>query len=196
MPRHSTFPALYDQCKVISITFLKKSGYLKPGEWRTGIISWTRAGNKNGSISFDLNMIATNPYFELHYTLDSNPISYVVRLVSLSSNLGKGSIWFFLCPLTNKRCRKLYLIGSKFLHRNAFNRCYYEKQVFSRRNLELCRLYDILHLSDMAYDKIHSKYFRTHYLGKPTKRYRKLMEKIASADKLNAIEIEERIYRK
>jgi len=40
---------------------------------------------------------------------------------------GKGVIWHFLCPATRKRCRKLYLVDTYFLHREAFNGCFYEK---------------------------------------------------------------------
>ena len=35
------------------------------------------------------------------------------------SNLEEGIVWYFLCPETGKRCGKLYLQGTRFLHREA-----------------------------------------------------------------------------
>ena len=53
MPKPHTFPTLYDDLKTVSISFLTMHGYLKPNQWRSGTITWTRNGNKTASISFD-----------------------------------------------------------------------------------------------------------------------------------------------
>lgn len=196
MPRHSTCPTLYDECKVINISSLMRMGYLKPGEWRTGSLTWSRNGTITSSIGFSGNMFADRPYCELNYTCDGTSIKYEVSLVSVRSNIGKGVIWYFLCPATGLRCRKLYLIGSRFLHRKAFRGCFYEKQTYSARNRWLCRSYEIIFGVEKAYEQIYSKYFKKHYAGKPTKRYQKLVKKINEGSRINERDIEEMVYRR
>ena len=63
-----------------------------------------------------------------NYLQNGRPISYKISLVSLASNIGRGVVWFFLCPQTSKRCRKIYLLRERFLHREAFTGCMYEIQ--------------------------------------------------------------------
>lgn len=196
MPRHSSLPTLYDECKTIDLSFLKKWGYLKPGQWKSGGITWSRAGNKTGSISFSVDMLTHNHYLELDYRSNEIPRKYQIQLVSILSNIGKGRIWYFLCPSTGKRCRKLYLVGGYFLHRTAFKGCFYEKQTYSRRNRSLCKLYETSFGCDKAYETIYSKYFKTHYAGRPTRRYRKMMKMISDSRQINESEIEQMIYRK
>jgi hypothetical protein len=191
MPRHSSIPTLYDECKTISLASLKKWGYLMPGQWRNGNISWSRAGNQTGSISFSIDMFSDNPCFELDYRCNETAINYQVHLVSIPSNIGKGVVWYFLCPRTGKRCRKLYLINKYFLHRTAFSGCFYEKQTYSQRNRDLCRLFETVSAADKAYEAIYSKHFKTHYAGKPTKRYVKLNQRIVAGQGIS----EDSLYR-
>ncbi len=73
-----------------------------------------------GTISIQVNTISESPYTELDYKCDSEPIKYIIYLVSVPSNIGVGKVWYFLCPNTGKRCRKLYMINTYFLHRSAF----------------------------------------------------------------------------
>ncbi len=191
MPRHSTWPTLFDECKTINIRFLKKNGYLKDGIFRGGQMTWSRNGEQTGSISFTINTLSNSSYMELDYKYrDEKNVNYQVRLVSIPSNLGKGVIWYFLCPSTGKRCRKLYLIQGLFLHRKAFRGCFYEKQLYSHRNRNMCRTFQKFFGSDKAYEAIYSKYFKKHYKGKPTKRYLKLMQIISISDQLNPSDVE------
>jgi len=93
------------------------------------------------------------------------------------SNLGKGNIWYFLCPATGKRCRKLYLVGERFLHREAFEGCFYQKQVQSKYYTYLENTIGREFEADEAYDEMHRPFFKKYYNGKPTKRYLRLMKK-------------------
>ena len=43
---------------------------------------------------------------------------------------------------------------------------------------------------DRLYEELYSKHFKTHYNGKPTKRYLKLMRQINKAERLSVSEIE------
>jgi hypothetical protein len=119
MPKFPTFPTIYDNCKTVSISDLKRWEYLKPNQFKSGLITWSINGNKSGSISIRTNTNSENPYLELDYKCNETPINYRVQLVSIPSNLGKGVVWFFICPRTGKRCRKLHLADIYFYHRSA-----------------------------------------------------------------------------
>lgn len=185
MPKFSSFPTLYDDCKTVTITFLKQHGYLQPDRWRSGTITWSRNGNKTGSISITTFTYAENPYLELDYKCNDKPINYKVPLVIKPSNLGKGLVWFFRCPHTGKLCRKLYLADTYLLHRSAFKGCMYEKQTYSKKNREHFRQWGKLFGTDEIYEQLYGKYFKTHYAGKPTKRYQKLWKKLREAGEVS-----------
>ena len=178
MGRTSTFPDLFDECQTIEIGKLAEWGYLQPGQIKNGTITWSRNGNKTGCIDIGINTQCDSPYLILDYKFREIPINYRVQLVSIPSNLGKGKVWYFLCPLIGKRCRKLYRLGAKFLHREAHPFAFYESQTYSHNNRNLLRLFDKKFGSEKAYDQIYSKHFKTHYAGKPTKRYKKLLRQI------------------
>lgn len=186
MPKYPTFPTLYDECKTVSISFLKAHGYLKPDQWKNGTITWSRGEGASkritGSISIAINTREESHYLELDYKSNDKPIKYRVQLVSIPSNIGKGVVWYFICPNTGKRCRKLYLISGYFLHRRAFKGCFYEKQTHSHKNRRLYNSLEIVFGTEKIYEQIYSKHFKSHYAGKPTKRYLKLMKQIAAAE--------------
>ena len=144
MAKVPTFPTLYNEALQISISKLKEWEYLNPEQIKSGTLTWSRNGNKTGSISIRVNTHSEQPYIELDYKYRDEPRNYKVRLVSMPSNLGKGLIWYFLCPQTNKRCRKLYSIGGYFLHREAFNGCMYETQTQSKKYRQLDKTFGVV----------------------------------------------------
>ena len=189
--RYSRIPDLFNECHTIEIANLIEWGYLIPGQTKNGTITWSRNGNKTGAINIWVNTLSENYHMTLSYNYRDKPVLYRVQLVSVPSNLGKGKVWYFLCPVTGKRCRKLYSIGEKFLHREAYQGCMYETQTYSQKNRYLVRQYDKYFCREKAHEQIYSKYFKTHYAGKPTKRYLKLQRKIQES---RGISIEELMY--
>jgi hypothetical protein len=171
MPKPPTFPTLYDELKTVSISFLTKYGYLKPNQWRSGIITWSRNGNETGSISISVNTETESPYLELDYKHNEAPINYKVQLISAPSNLGKGVVWYFVCPNTGKRCRKLYLVETYFYHRSAFKNCMYEKQTQSKKSRYLDKTLGTYLRSEQILEQLDKKHFKKEYAGKPTKKY-------------------------
>ena len=138
MAKPCTFPTLYDEVLQIHISKLKECGYIDPEQIKSGTLNWSRNGNPTGSISIQANTYSEKPYIELDYKYKDEPRNYKVYLTSTPSNLNRGEIWYFICPQTKKRCRKLYSIGGYFLHREAFPGCLYEIQTQSKkyRNLK------------------------------------------------------------
>lgn len=115
---------------------------------------------------------------------DSNPGACVRSII------GNGLIWYFVCPKTGNRCRKLYLVDGYFYHREAFTGCFYEKQTYSRAKRDLCKQYENYFGVEQAYDKIYSKHFKKQYNAKPTKRFLKLQQSILKGEGIN----EEQLY--
>lgn len=180
MPKPHTFPSLFDDCKTISITKLREWDYLQMNILKSGTVSWSRNEQRYASIGITVNTLSAQPFIELNYTCDGKPINYKVRLITKRSNLGNGFLWYFSCPITKQLCRKLYMIDTYFLHRSAFKGAMYEKQTHSRHaRLELKRWAGLFEV-EKIYEKVYSRYFKSHYAGLPTKTYRLLCKRLAA----------------
>ena len=132
MPKQATIPTLYDEVKRIRLSDITKNGELKNKTVVRGTITWTNDfTQKKNSISYTLNTYNEEPVLTLDYVCNGDPVNYQVYFTSVPSNLGKGSVWYFVCPHTQKRCRVLYLVDTYFLHREAFKGCMYQIQTFS-----------------------------------------------------------------
>jgi len=190
MPKPHTFPTLFDAVKTVSISFLAKHRYLKPNQLQSGTITWSNNGNKTGSISIQVNTQSEHPYIELDYICNEALIKYRVQLVSALSNLGKGLVWYFVCPRTGKRCRKLYLADTYFYHRSAFTGCMYEKQTQSKYARMLDKKFGIVFKTDELYNQLHKKHFKRYYAGKPTKRFLQITKQLQQADNFSLRELE------
>ncbi|HMG16615.1 MAG TPA: hypothetical protein VK590_14255 [Saprospiraceae bacterium] len=172
MGRYSTGVWTTNDCKTISISFLKKYGYLEPGIIKKGVLSYSINGNPNGAISISTNTI-DEPYLEIAYILSSSKteerknIKYRVLLVKAASNLGKGFRYYFLCPFSFKRCEILYMAyGSHYYkHREAYkNRIYYPLQQESKMG----QIFKY-HAINKVLDKLYQKKVKSHYKGVKTK---------------------------
>ena len=116
-------------------------------------------------------------FVKLDYKINGESINYRIELVSVPSNLGKGSVFYFVCPVTRRRCRKLYLIGKYFLSRFAFPSALYTKQTQAKSWRHLSRAFDVLNLRDERIDFIAKRYAKTWYKGKPTKRFQRILDR-------------------
>jgi hypothetical protein len=195
MPKPHTFPTLYNDVLQISITKLKEWEYLNPEQIKKGIITWSRNDNKRGSISIQVNTQNEQPYIELDYKSNDEPRNYKVHLVSIPSNLGKGNIWYFLCPKTNKRCRKLYSVGGFFYHREAFKNVFYESQTRGKNYRLLNQIYGGYFKADELYEHLYAKHFRKTYAGKPTKKYLRIMKELQKSEHITFTDIKEMLFK-
>ena len=182
MGRPSRIPDLFDECHKIEMKDLIQWGYLKPGQTKSGTITWSRNCNKTGCIDIWVSTHSENYNLTLSYHYGGKHVLYKVEMTSVPSNLGRGQVWYFLCPETGKRCRKLYRLGPKFLHREAYTGALYDTQTYSQKNRALFKIYNKDFISDEVFEELYSKHFKTHYAGKPTKRLEKLRKKIEEAE--------------
>lgn len=178
MGRHSDIPTLYDFCKQLSVSDLKKWNYLMPNQLSEGVIRFTSFNYETLEVSIKVCTDIENPFIKLKYSISGTELNYRVYFEFVPSNLGTGNIWYFSCPRSNTRCRKLYLINGYFQHRTAYDKGYYQTQTLGTKDKYLIRQFDKLQKSNKAKRQLHSKYFKRYYKGKPTKQYLKLLKQI------------------
>jgi hypothetical protein len=182
MPRMSMFPNTVEDCLTYNIKSLVDKGYLSVYSAFDCTSTWSRNGSEFAKVSYQIFNSEDEAYIIFDYLFNNEPRKYRVDLVSKVSNLGKGKIYFFECIKTGKLCRKLYMKNGYFVHRTAYNNLMYSNQIESKKNRDLLRIFDKAFLKDEVYETRFKKYFKTHYKGKPTKRFLKTQRKIDLAD--------------
>lgn len=190
MPKPYTFPKLYDETFKISLSKLKEWGYLEQGQTKSGRITWSRNGEPTGSISIFSNTISPLPFIELNYKYGDEDRRYKVYLTSIPSNIGKGAIWYFVCPQTKQLCRILYSFEGYFLHREAFNGCMYESQTHSKKYRRYNKVLGAYFRLDDMYGQLYQKHFKKTYAGRYTKKYLRIKRQIKVAESISYQEIE------
>lgn len=195
MGRYATYPTEIEKLKMISIADLKRMKLLTPDSFVSTTINWTNRNTKenNGSISVSIQTGQINGSITFDYTYrDTDKMRYTAQLITRQSNLGSGKLWFFVCPKTGKVCRKLHLINGYFVHRSFNRSLMYEKQIESKKMREWTKSFGFM-LNDEVYEELYSKHFKSHYNGKPTKRFLKL-SKILEKKENTSIEDFERSF--
>lgn len=89
------------------------------GKATKGNITWNNGAN------IAIYYLPSEPELVLSYVLNkTTPITQHIKLVAIPSNLHNGNTYFFICPITQKKCRKLYLYGNRFVSRYAIPNLY------------------------------------------------------------------------
>lgn len=124
-----------EDSKVLDVFWLRKNDYLCG--YRSGTITWSRAGNVTGSIGIQVevkNEPEPKGSVRLQYTSttrsteETTNLDYRIMLVTTRCNYGKHR-WWFRCPLVGcgNRVGKLYLApGAKYFGCRACYRLTYE----------------------------------------------------------------------
>ncbi len=130
----------------IELPYLLKHSCIKKGFQLQFTLNWSdQRGRPSGAISCTSSYLSKpeDMYVELIYTFTSNKDGtqtdhrYKVPLCEVDSNLGKGKVLYFLCPVSGKKCRILYKAYDSqiFKGREAYtNRLYYDCQQSSKLN--------------------------------------------------------------
>lgn len=185
MAKYPTFPTLFDNVLQLRLSKLKELGYFEPGFHKKGTLTWGSGEKKTSSLSLAINYLTSEPFFELEYTFNGVERKYSISTTSIASNLGKGIVWYFLCPKTGKRCRVLYLIGGYFLHRDASSGFMYKKQTESKFYRDLDKgAWGASPKIEEIHKQLYSKHFKSFYRGKPTKRYLRLLKELERIERL------------
>jgi hypothetical protein len=183
MPKTSKCPICFEDLHRLSLPFLRERGFLKPYTSKSEIISWYRGNYKTGSIRVTSCMDENRPTITLTYQIGERSMNEEIQLVSSPSNLGKGNIWFFVCPVSGKRCRKLYGSYGRFVHRDECKGDFYRKQIESKRERQMEKAYGPILRRDRITEEAYQKHFKKFYRGKPTRRYARILKEIDKAEK-------------
>lgn len=168
MGRYPTSVPLLNELTAISIADLKRLQYLKSGH-RAGNIQWRVRGQIVGNVDVVVlvNDDSGHGYLELSYYYQKEHwYQYQIPLVATPTNLGIGQRWYFECPTTEKRCTKLFLANGIFQHRQGITGAMYSSQTRSHRHRDWDKFWG-------AEKRLERPYMKTHYRGRPTRRYLK-----------------------
>lgn len=152
-----------------------------------GILTYKVGERKEIHFAVIVNLNTNYPHVDFLYYYNGEKVHDRIGLVAMSSNLGNGSYYYFVCPITNKRCRQLYLHEGRFTHRSAIKNALYRSQTHSKKNKETNDFIRKYYLEDEVCEQIFSKHFKTHYKGKTTKRLNRLLRSIGK-DNIEDIE--------
>lgn len=172
-----------EECKDLSIHFLKKNGYLKPDSFRYGGIQWFWAGCEWGDIKFCVD--TANKTIRFIYKVkggDEDETTwelkdYTYQLATTPCHFGGVRYWF-LCGFCHRKVGVLYFYGKKHLAcRTCLNLSYKSRnQSRSFQGMGSC-----LKLIDL-YEKMNQLRVKF-YKGEPTKRMRRFIKQIEQGER-------------
>jgi hypothetical protein len=166
---------IFDEVRQIDIAWLRNEGLLEPGRRVNGwLLSW-KCGSR---VVIDVD--TTSRFLRLTDGFGRDQRSYTVLLEGRPSNLGKGHVWYFVCPVTGRLCRKLYRINGYFFSRYAYPTATYRSRTEPKGDRKLRKyitLNGTIKNPKAEWDFFNRKHYRTTYNGNPTKRYLKYLER-------------------
>ncbi len=189
-----------DSVKSVSIYWLKQKKYLVGG-CISGTMTWSRNGEKTGSIGIAVNIDNESSWANLNYQMtrrDSGMVDkfdYKVPIVSTKCFFGGKRYWFECSAVKNgvacnRKVAKLYQGQDYFACRHCYNLTYQsrlENPTF--RNFP----YSVLNLS-MKADEMEGKIKKRFYRGRPTRRYARFLKLKSVVGDLNEVRLEKYLY--
>lgn len=176
----------------LNIDKLRRDKCINIGASTSFVTNWSGGESISSNVVYTENEKALT----LKYSYQQRPIEYSIKIVEVKSNLGKGVNLYFVCPVTNRKCKYIYCCyGSDiFKSRQAYtNRIYYLTQTCSKATRTATR-------NNVTENKISALYRlrrAINYRGKVTRRKQrltKLFDKKRQIDILMGEELEAWLY--
>jgi hypothetical protein len=170
MPRPRTTPPTTDFTQKIQLADLRRWGYLQPGRYAFTLTLYNPyTGIQSGQISCELFMLEVGGWLRLRYSVNETPYDYTIELEAVTSNLGRGVYYLFICPLSGRRAKTLYWCQGipYFAHRAALG-VKYETQYVAGPFGAVVPYFKRHQRATKELDKPHRK---KEYAGKPTRWY-------------------------
>lgn len=169
MGRITSFPTIYDELiKISSSYFRKQEAFCGLA---TESLTFRRHGTPILRLTITINLLTY--YGDGPEMIINGDINQTIDMASKESNLGKGEVWYFLCPETGLLARTLYFDGKRFVHRKVI-KALYAKQCESKAGRKLQKAFE----QDKLFEKINAPYFKTHYDGKETRSFKSIMTRV------------------
>ncbi len=166
----TTSRLLLDIRKMYFLEMIPKNGY------KTGRFAWYQNNTELGYINYQSSVGRTYAGLQLIYQItyqggEVKNINQEVLLTGIDCHFG-GFRWYFKCPGCNARVAVLYSGQNGFYCRKC-NHLAYEGQNDSKLNREgIFRLWSITDKEE----KMIARIGRTLYKGKPTRKYKQLLD--------------------
>lgn len=182
MGRRSAGTMTTGEAMRLEIGYLLKHGFIRKGFHLSGSISWTSGSNIGYHSKFteedqEIRLV----YWNQSYSGERTDLDYTIQLTSIPSNLGRGEIWYFVCPFTGRKAKILYkCYGSPYFKcRKAYhNRIYYSGQTSSKLGLSNDKYFEL----ESKLEKLKPLIRKAHYKGKETKLSRRIRNLEAKRD--------------
>jgi len=151
----------------------------------SGTITWSRNGEKTGSISVQSCFGESEQYIKFNYsqtdynTAEKADFDYKIPFTPTPCYFG-GQRWWFRCPwyVNGKYCGRrvgiLYLGGKYFACRHCYNLCYSSQNVNRRSSYYALGL---MFNAEEREAKLREQIKRGYYNGKPTRKQR-ILDKV------------------
>lgn len=155
----------------LNISQLMQKGLIVKNSDVGGVIRW----NNDAKISFESKLHDNNGYLRVFYkvtkrhTGEVTDYDYKIFFTSIPSNLGRGRVLYFVCPVSGRACKVLYMADGyeRFTSREAYqHRIYYESQSCSKVGVIFHRRFQ----SEERYKALQIKREYSTYKGHPTNR--------------------------
>ena len=171
MGRPSTGAQTTDTALDIDIRVLREIGLLRPNQIVSYHLKWRCRGEVSASVFVTVDTIAAQMIIAYTITQDDEKteVEQLVELTSIPSNLGKGRIWYFVCPASGERCKVIYCAYgyTYFKSRKAYEtRLYYQSQIDSKLDYHNERFFDVDKRITALENKSH---WHDYHKGRPTK---------------------------
>lgn len=183
MPRPETNPNTTDFTQNIRLADLGRRGYLQRLRSAFTIQLYNPwLGTPSTQLVCELAMNEAGGWLRLRYSVNGISYDYLIELVTVVSNLGRGVYYLFICPLSGRRAKTLYSCwGSPYFAHRAALGVRYETQYaagpfgavvpYFKRSIRVERA-------------LERPYQKRHYAGKPTRWYLAAFRQLASNKKL------------
>lgn len=185
MGRNTTMAQSVESVCKLDLRIMLKDDSIQRNRHIGGSMSWERGG----SISFESKLYENEKYLRVMYTTTdrygiAENYDYKIQLVSVPSNLKKGTVLYFKCPRTGKRARVLYSAygNDLFLHRDYYKdhhgkRLFYNSQTTSKDWYNNTMYFNYKRQVAAYENYLHTfKQWRRTYGGKETKHFKRLRQ--------------------
>jgi hypothetical protein len=191
MGRRCTGVTTTDNALKISIKDLKSRGLLAKGKCIVSTLTWSIKTDNIASVQYFKPI--NDQAIHLCYKTRGKEYNCKIDLIEIDSNLGKGKILYFICPVTNTRCRYLYFINDSALFQSKLGLnglIYYSSQLTCKSDRINEKYWRIIN------QIVAKKNIRKIYAGRYTKEFLKvqlLENRQFQLDKLRWIEFRQSI---
>ncbi len=167
MGRWSTGAITTGECMKVNISTFAKE--IKQGHHSfTGSMEYSNGATIGIALKNEFGQLTASLKYTHTIGEEKNNVDYQIRIVSVRSNLGKGEVYYFLCPFSFKRCKTLYMGYNSlyFKSREAYSHpIYYPSQLSSHND----RHNDIYWRLERKLPTLREQHPKRHYRGKKTK---------------------------